>query len=121
MNDLNALFLLSHESIKIFARRLNVLAAEVYPEILDKVALSHIKYVKLIACLPSTIRIKLQEESSKTYEKELERAQVLQEIFIQDNDFLVSDNNNVNDQLQSKIADLSGSINNLNFEQAVKK
>lgn len=74
-----------------------------------------------MVCLHSTIKIKFHEESIKTCEKTIERIQLLQDIFIQDNVFSASATNNVNDQLQSMIAKLSERINNLNFAQAQKR
>lgn len=69
LNDLNTLTILPHESIKKFAHRLNVLITKAYPEILDKVAANHIKLVKFLSCLTSSIRRKLLVEDIKTYRK----------------------------------------------------
>lgn len=121
LNDLNNLTLLPHESIKNFAHRLNVLAAKVYPQIFDKEALDHIKFVKLLACLPSTIKVKLQEEGIISYTKAIDRAQTLQDIFIQDNVLSANASCNASDTLQSQIAELSERINNLNFAQPAQK
>lgn len=121
LNDLNTLTILPHESIKNFAHRLNVLVTKVYPEIIDKDSSNHIKYVKFLSCLPSSIRRKLLEEDVKTYPKAVERAQVLQDIFVQDNVFTTSDSFQATEQLQSKIAELTEKINNLNFAQPVSQ
>lgn len=84
LNDSNNLTLLPHESIKNFAHKLNLLSTKVYPEIFYKDALNHIKFVKSLACLPSTIKVKLQEENINSYEKAVDRAQTLQDIFVHD-------------------------------------
>lgn len=118
LNDLNNLALLPHENIRNFAHRLNVLVTKVYPDISDKTATDNIKFVKLLACLPSAIKIKIQEENIKDYEKAVERAQTLQDIFSQDQILTNSTNSTsyqATDDIQTKLLELSEKINTLSF------
>lgn len=78
--EFNSLILLPAESIKNFAHRLNVLVSRVYPEILDRVAINNIKFLKFISAIPSNLRMKLQEEGISDYHQAVTRAQNLQEI-----------------------------------------
>lgn len=55
-----------------------------------------------MACLPSTVKIKLQEEGIKTYDKAIERPQILRDIFIQENAISASPFSDVNDKSQAK-------------------
>lgn len=76
ITDLNNLYLLPQETIKCFGHRLNVLVTKVYKIITDKDLHENIKYVTLMKCLPSDIRVKLKEENIRCYEQAVKRTQI---------------------------------------------
>lgn len=78
--EFNKLTMISSESVKNVAHRLDVLTSKVYPDILDPISVNNIKFLKFISILPSSLRIKIQEENITDYNQAVSRAQSLQEI-----------------------------------------
>lgn len=115
LNQLNNLSMLPQETVKNFAHRLNVLSSKVYTNINDKESKDHIKFVKFVACLPSNIRVKLQEEGIKDFDKAVDRAQVLQDIFVQEQILISNPICETMDSVQQQLNMLTEKINYLTF------
>lgn len=111
--------MLPQETIKNFAHRLNVLSSKVYTNIKDKESIDHIKFVKFVACLPSNIRVKLQEEDIKTFDKAVDRAQILQDIFVQEQ-ILIQPATHSIDSVQEQLTKLTEKINYLTLSDKNK-
>lgn len=79
------LALLPGESITNLGHRLSKLATSVFPNIKDPSDLDQIKLVKLKAILPSFIRIKLLDENIFEFDKAVQKAQLIQDNYAEDN------------------------------------
>lgn len=114
-NDFKNLSILPQESIKNFAHRLNFICSQVYENVKDTESLDSIKFVKFLDCLPSNIRVKIQEENITNYKSAVERAQKLQEI-MQDEQIL--DNNMSHNNVMEKLCLLVDKLSVENFQNS---
>lgn len=78
--EFNNIQMLPQETIKNIAHRINNVTLMVYPQINEE-ALNEIKFMKFLSVIPSSIRIKIQEENITDYRIAITRAQALQDIF----------------------------------------
>lgn len=110
MSEFNNLKLLTGESIKNFAHRLNCIVPKAFPNLLDKDSLDSVKFPKFIDCLPNNIKTKLREENILQYDKAVERAHLLSEIYHESDSKACA--NNSNDAVLEKLESLTKQLNN---------
>lgn len=110
ITDFNNLVIQQDETIIHFCHRLHVITNKVYKNISDESALDSIKYNKLLSVLPANFRIKLLEEKIQDFNKAMERAQEIQNIYRSE---FQPNNNNTNVNSSQTVMHMSAQINRL--------
>lgn len=118
--EFNNLTMLPQESIKNFAHRLSVLSGKVYT-MSTPADLENVKYIKFISSIPSNIRVKLQEEGTKTFPEAVKRANELQQILQNEALLQVNPTNLSVNTITEQLTELSEKINMLSFKQEAPK
>ena len=113
--EFNNLVMLPQETIKNLSHRLNILADIIYSRITDPTALDQIKFTKFISVIPSNIRIKLQEENINDYKTGIQRAQVLQEINVNEKILTNQASNPVLTNLSERVLHLTEKLDAFTF------
>lgn len=108
INELQNFKLLPSESILSMAQKLDKLIRIVYADVKDIQAIKSIKFTSFLAALPANYKIKILENSIQSIDEAIQKAQLLQDLYVEKYTFRVSSS-----QRETDVDNLSAQVNAL--------